>query len=164
MTRDEVLKTAMKMESDGRQFYLDVAQNAASRQAAEMFRSLADDESRHIEWIRSVAGSVDIAVEYNRALYERLRKVFAEVPSDVKLEAIFSSSEREAINVARRMEEESLKAYTEWQDKVEDDDVKDLLRALATQERLHLQLLDNAEEYLDRTADWFMQEEQWNFD
>lgn len=164
VTRQEVARTAIKLEEDGKAFYLEVAAQASSDLVTKMFRSLADDELDHIKWIEDNVPGVDSAAEANRDMYARLKHIFADVPDHTKVDLAMSASDVDAINAARDMEKKSIDAYAKWAEDADDDDTKDLCRVLADIERFHLQVLDNTLEYFERTADWFMQEEQWNFE
>ncbi len=129
-----------------------------------MFESLADDEADHIRWIELAAPEVDTAAEVNRRLYGRLRFIFADVP-EAKLRQI-AESERDvdAIQFAIDIEDKSVAAYETWARECEDEDVRKLCQTLVGVERFHRTALENTLEYFERTPDWFMKEEQWNFE
>jgi rubrerythrin len=163
-TRDDVARTAVQLERDGRLFYLDAAEKAQTDLVRKMFESLADDELKHIEWIVKMLPDVDTASTANRQLYQRLSHIFADVP-EAKLRSIAASeSDVGAINTALGIEKKAVAAYEKWQDEAEGVDVKKLCNLLAGVERFHVQILNNTLEYFERTPDWFMQEEQWNFE
>ena len=164
VNKEEVVKTAIQLEMDGEKFYLDTASKTSSVLAKGMFESLAKDEQRHIEWIENFSPGGNTAESANRELYGRLSHIFAEVPEDTRMSAALSEDDIKAIDTAIGMEEKSLEAYEKWANEADSEDVRDLCNALAGQERFHRQVLENTKEYLDRTADWFMQEEQWNFE
>ena len=163
-TRDDVARTAVQLERDGRIFYLDAAEKAQSELTRKMFGSLADDELKHIEWIEKMLPDVDTAGDANRNLYGRLRHIFADVP-EAKLRKIATSeSDVEAINVAIEIEKRAVAAYEKWQAEADGEDVKKLCNLLVGVERFHVQVLTNTLEYFEHTPDWFMQEEGWNFE
>lgn len=163
-TRDDVARAAVQLERDGRIFYLDAAEKAQSDLTRKMFASLADDELKHIEWIEKMLPDVDTAAEANRNLYQRLSHIFADVP-EAKLRRIATSeNDVEAINAAIVIEKQAVAAYEKWQAEAEDIDVKKLCNLLSGVERFHVQVLMNTLEYFEHTPDWFMQEEQWNFE
>ena len=55
-------------------------------------------------------------------------------------------------------------AYAKWAEETDDEDVRALCTALVGVEEFHRQVLENTLQYFEQTADWFMQEEQWNFE
>ena len=164
VTRDDVAKAAIQLERDGRAFYLEVAQKTRSNLTKQMFLSLADDELDHIQWITNMVPGVDTASEANRRLYERLRPIFADVPEAKMRKIAQSDDDVEAINVALGIEKQSVDAYERWESEAAEEDVKSTCNVLAGVERFHIQVLSNTLEYLEHTPDWFMQEEQWNFE
>jgi rubrerythrin len=129
-----------------------------------MFEGLAQDELNHIDWIENLSPGADTAESANRELYDRLKPIFAGVPAGLRLSAELTDTDLEAIDIAIGMEEKSITAYEKWAAEDDSEDVQTLCDALAGQERCHRQMLENIREYLDKTADWFMQEEQWNFE
>ncbi|MFC1461969.1 ferritin family protein [Verrucomicrobiota bacterium] len=163
-TREEVVQAAIQLERDGRDFYLAAAQKTSSELARKMFEGLAADEERHIEWIGNLSSNGATASSANRATYDALRPIFADAPAETKMAAELSEDDLSAIDVAIGMEEKSIAAYQEWASEDSDEDVQNLCQALVGQEQFHKQMLVNTRTYLDKTADWFMQEEQWNFE
>jgi rubrerythrin len=162
--REEVAGAAVRLEKDGREFYLDAAAKTKSDIARKMFEGLAQDELNHIDWIENVSPGANTAEIANRELYDRLKPIFAGAPAGLRLSAELTDTDIEAIDIAIGMEEKSIAAYEEWAAEDGSEDVQALCRALAGQEHFHRQMLENTKQYLDKTADWFMQEEQWNFE
>jgi len=164
VTRDDVAKAAIQLERDGRGFYLEVAEKTRSNLTKKMFLSLADDELDHIQWIEKMIPGAGAASEANRRLYDRLRPIFADVPEAKMRKIAQSDDDVEAINMAIGMEKQSVDAYEKWESEAAEEDVKTTCNVLAGVERFHIQVLSNTLEYLEHTPDWFMQEEQWNFE
>jgi rubrerythrin len=162
--KQDVARAAVQLEKDGRVFYMESAAKASSALARGMFESLAQDELNHIGWIEKLSPGAADAGSANRALYERLRPIFAAAPAGLRLAVEFSKSDLDAIEIAIGMEEKSIEAYQDWAETADSDDVRLLCRTLAGQERFHRQLLENTKTYLDQSADWFMKEKQWNFE
>jgi len=164
VTPEEVARAATQLERDGRMFYLDVAEKTENELARRMFESLADDELDHIAWIEELLPGVDTAATANRRLYERLRPIFADVPEAAVRRLGRSDDDVQAINAALDMEKKSVDAYETWANDAAEDNVRILCQTLAGIERFHIQVLSNTLEYFEHTPDWFMQEEQWNFE
>lgn len=161
--KQEVIKAAVQLERDGREFYLDLAKRASNRLSRRMFESLADDETRHIEWIENLSPGAKNAEAANRDIYGRLCHIFQEVPETEKQKAA-SQDDIKAVNLAVDMEEKSRLAYHRWMSESQSEEVRHLCKVLADAERFHRELLENTIEYLQRSGDWFMQEERWIFD
>jgi len=151
--RKEIIRAAIQLEKDGRKFYLDTAGKTSSEFARRMFESFAEDELRHMEWIKALSPGTSTAESANRELYARLRHIFADAPEDLRLAAELSDDDIKAISIAMGMEDKSVLAYEEWAREDEREDIQALCKALAGQERFHRQILENTKEYLDHTAD-----------
>jgi rubrerythrin len=164
LTKDEVVKAAAQLERDGYNFYIEAAEKAGNDLAKRMFSSLADDEVDHLRWIERSAPDVNTAEAANRQLYARLSPIFADVPQQKLNELASSEGDIKAINTAIAIEQKAAAAYAEWVGQCDDPDVKKLCETLVGVEKFHEQVLKNTLEYFEKTADWFMKEEQWSFD
>lgn len=150
---------AIKLEEDGREFYLGSAAKTESELVKRMFESLAADETDHIDWLHAMDPGVESSLDANRALYAKLKGVFADAPA-----AGGAESDSAAIDVAIGMEEKAAAVYAEWAAEGESEEIRKLGAILAGQERFHRQLLENMKEYLNSPGDWFLSEERWNFE
>jgi rubrerythrin len=164
LTKDEVVKAAAQLERDGYDFYLDAAKQAGNDLARQMFESLADDEIDHLRWIERAEPGVNTAEQANRALYARLRPIYAGVSEQKLKELALADSDIAVIEAAIEIERKAAAAYAEWAEACEDPEVAALCKTLVGVETFHQQVLSNTREYFEKTADWFMQEEQWNFE
>lgn len=157
--KEEIVQAGIKLEEDGRVFYLKAASGTPNELVRKMFESLAEDELRHVEWLKELSSGGKTALDANRELHGRLRGVF-KASEEVK----GVEDDIEAIDVAIGMEEKSKAAYKEWGAGSDSEEVRSLCKTIAAQESFHRQLLENTKEYFRRPGDWFMQEEQWNFE
>ncbi len=162
--REAAVAVAIKLEEDGRVFYLDAAAKTKSEFVRKTLESLAEDELRHIAWIKARLPGVDSSRDANRALYAKLEGIFAGAPAETRAAAAGAQSDSDAIDVAIGMEEKSAAVYAEWEEGGESEDLRKLGEILVGQERFHRQLLVNMKEYLASPGDWFMSEERWNFE
>jgi rubrerythrin len=160
--KEDAVAAAKQLEVDGREFYYEAASKTMSADVKKMFTSLAEDETRHLEWLDRLAPGVESSREVNEALYGRLKGVFADASSAAAVED--TESDLKAIEVAIGMEDKSVAAYSEWERGAASEDLRELGRVLVGQERFHRQVLENAKEYLQRPGDWFMSQERWNFE
>ncbi|MHC4663618.1 MAG: ferritin family protein [Planctomycetota bacterium] len=163
-SRKEILEAAVKLERDGHKFWNDLAGKTGSEMVAGIFRSLAEDELKHIEWLEELASSGLDLGKANREIYGRLKGIFADAPKEVIDMAGTSKDDIDAFRLGLEMEERSEAAYRKWAGELDDPEAKALCVHIARAEAFHYQLIRNAMEYLDSTIDWFMQEERWLFD
>jgi rubrerythrin len=156
------IKAAIRLEEDGRDFYLAAAGKSTNVHAKKTFESLAADEAKHIEWIKERTAGVLDAATANRELYAALKGIFADASPESA--AASADEDIEAIDAAICMEQKSVEAYADWAANGPSDAIRKLGSMLVGIEKFHRQVLENAKEYLANPGDWFMQEEGWSFD
>lgn len=168
MKREDVLTSAVKLEKDGRDFYLDIASSAANEYAARTFESFAEDEKKHITWIKEMMDEGSSFAHSDRQevsrIYGKLQSIFKTIPEDRKKELAAAPDDIAQIDIAIGKEEESIRAYGEWAEQADDEEIRKLFSILVDFEKNHRKLLNNMKSYLDSAGDWFMSEEQWIFD
>ena len=157
----EIVRAAIQLECDGREFYRKAAAASASDLARGTFEALADDELRHIEYIREVSVCGETLRTVNQRTYARLRGIFADAPDQVRREAAEAADDLAALNVAIDIEERSRAAYEALSHEVEPASLRTLCELLAGAEQFHRQLLENVVEYLEHPSDFFAREERW---
>jgi rubrerythrin len=161
MDKQDVIKTAVQLEKDGRAFYLAAASKTANEAVRRVFTSLAADEENHIAWIEKNLGVAESAKELNRQTYDRVKHIFNR---DAQVEARASSTDIEPLRRAVTMEQESYRAYGDWADEVADPALSDILKKLVDVEKFHEELLQNTILYLEDPAQFFQNEEGWMLD
>ena len=168
MNREDVLSSALKLEKDGRDFYLQMAAGASNEYAQKTFESFADDENNHVQWLKDMVNEgtafTHADPEEVSRIYGKLQNIFAGIPEEKKSELSSVPDDISRIDVAIGKEEETIQAYSGWAEEADDEEVKKLFNTLVDFEKNHRTLLNNVKMYLDKTGDWFMTEEQWGFD
>jgi rubrerythrin len=164
VSKQDVLDSAIQLEKDGREFFLETATKADNDIVRKVMESLAEDELRHIDWIEQHYPEAKSAEEANREFYKRLSGLFADVGEEEKEKVAASEDDLKALDHALAIEHKASNAYKEWAKDAEDDEVAELCRVLAGVEHFHAQLIENTMQYLKKPGDWFMQEERWIFE
>jgi rubrerythrin len=167
--RLKALEIAMKLEEDGKKFYTDASEKAASSFAKDMFRSLAKDEDVHLTKVKEI---------YNKLKEERTwPKKVTTIGDVVKTKPVFPADARDlnmteeaisesvsVLNVGIEMEEKSLKFYNALAEKAIDPFEARFFIALAHEERGHYLTLWDYREYLEDPAGWFNVKEGFRLD
>jgi rubrerythrin len=164
MDKQEIIRTAVQLEVDGRAFYLDAAGKVTSPAVKQVLESLAKDEESHIRWIEENLGIPESAGQLNRESYDRVKHIFAAVPKDQRERFVTSPDDIAPLRQAIDREVKTANAYTKWADEVDDPTLKGILQKLAEVERFHEKLLENTILYLENPDQYFQQEEGWMFD
>ena len=162
-TKPQILHAAAQLERDGHKFYVSAAARASNQLARKMLESFAIDERLHLQWIEQLSGGKVPKTSPPGEIYSRLRDIFANAPQTLR-QAAASTDDIQAVDTAIGMETKSADAYANWAKDAPDADTRALFATLVQFERNHREILENTREYLDRTGDWFMQQEGWIFD
>ena len=152
---EDALKKAIKMEEEGKQFYLEVAKEAKSILVKKVFEQLAQEEDLHIKKINEVYALLKEKkpLKWITSIGNpsRVQKVFQE---SLVEQAKASSDEIEALRFALNREEESIKYYEALAEQTEDNKEKRFYLALFREERDHYLIILDSIEYLTDPAGW----------
>lgn len=159
----KILEAAIKLEEDGRAFYLKASKQAKNIPAKRLLASLADEELKHIERITEIHEGL----KENKSWADFDKFISRETKAKMRL--VFNKSERkrvkadpvnlEAIKVAMKKEKLSYNFYNE-QEKMTGLAVAKIFYArLKKEEEHHYDLLEEAYSFLSDAASWFVKEE-----
>ncbi|MBC7250069.1 MAG: ferritin family protein [Anaerolineae bacterium] len=159
-TAIEALRQSLKLEQRGHKFYLDAAARTTDQRGQEMFRSLADDELKHLQAVQRqlealTAGKTWVTIgttptkplDLDQALLppdkETLEKTISANASDIEALHFALEFENDAYNLYRKAAQETTdpagKAMYEW---------------LTQQELDHFNLLMLNYEHLSSSGHW----------
>jgi len=149
----EILRSAIQMEIDGKEFYQQAGEKSSNKLARELFQGLASEEDDHRRKFEEIyealkKGQDWPAVEPPSGKGKQLESIFLKASKELGSEIKIAQSELEAIETAMNME---LKTY-------------DLYQALAAEERGHHLVLLDSYEYLTDPTGWFTVKEHWTLD
>jgi len=167
--RLKALEIAMKLEEDGKNFYMDASEKATNAFAKDMFKSLAEDEDVHLEKVKEIYEKLKEEREWPKVVTSigDVVKTKAVFPTDVKdltmTEEDISESVR-VLEIGIEMEEKSIKFYNELAEKATDPFEARFYLALVHEERGHYLSLWDYREYLEDPAGWFGMKEGFRLD
>jgi len=165
----EVLRLAVRMEADGKEFYQKASRKSSNELAKELFHQLANEEDIHrkkfVEIYKALKrGQNWPDVEPPSEKGGKLKSLFAEATEALSSKIKVVESELEAIKTAMDMEIRSYNLYHSRSKQSTLPVEKQFYKTLAGEERgHHLALLDSYE-YLSDPAGWFTKKEHWSLD
>ncbi|MBN2002134.1 MAG: ferritin family protein [Anaerolineae bacterium] len=142
-----VLSQALKLESDGREFYLHMAEIVEDEDGKQMFQHLADDESHHYKYIerqyealREGRGWAPIS---EMGAPEELDAVSLVFPPKTAVAQVLpkNPTEEDALVFALGVEDKSFQLYYNSAQIAKDPDARMLFSQLATAEHTHFNIL-----------------------
>ena len=155
----EAIQLARKMEMDGIEFYGKAAEEAGNPQAQKFFESLQNDERRHLRIVEDIGKGMGVDTTNMPKPADTIRTVFSEAEQTIAADQQATAEEKEAVEIALGMEEDSYNLYEEAAQKAEDEDQKALFERLAEEENQHYVMLENTQEYLADNQKWYLWKE-----
>ena len=146
-----ILQYAMQMETDGEEFYRDLALNAENTGIRSILTMLADEEAGHYRVLADIEqGSAAVP---QTDLLNHAKNVFAEM-KDTGRTLHLDEAQIDLYREAQAIEQKSIDFYTEKAAEVPQDAQKQLLMRLAREEKKHYFLLENIIDFVSRPATW----------
>jgi len=147
----DIFAFAMKMEKDGRDFYLKLAGKTKNKGLAGILEMLAEEELKHYKAIQAIQ-----AKKYEMAptgVLERAKNIFQRM-KDFGEHFDIDISELEFYRQAMKLEEQSRDFYLDRADEAKDPQNKELFSQLAGEEKKHYILLENIADFVSRPQQW----------
>ena len=156
----EPLSLALKLEEEGRRFFLEAAERFESPLARQTFRYLADEEKRHIarikEYYRSIesSGRTSLPALKGSPPAERLRE-FNERMAALRQDIRPTASDIEAYEYGLKFENGAEEFYAKCLAEATDPHVKEFYQWLIHEEEMHARILKSCLEFARDPAGWF---------
>ncbi len=155
---ERALVDAIRVEQQGRQFYLKVAERTADEKGQAMFRSLASDELEHL----------DILVKEYQALTKNepwltveqakgTEPMFSLFPEEVE-ELAIPEDDVGALKFAMDFEQKGYDMYQKGAKEATDATARTVFQYLAKEENRHFVLLQRTHDYLATSGVWLWDE------
>lgn len=159
----QIIRTAIKMETDGIEFYQKVADKTSHLFGKKMFLSFMKDEERHLSVLKRILAGLDFPdfeKYFGETPGEKIKTVFNQIKDEIKERITANPDEMEALKLGMKMEEESVRLYEGSLEKTTDLKVKMLLERLVLEEKDHYRILENVYSFLEDSGKWFLWEEK----
>jgi len=157
-----IFEFAMKMEEDGRAYYLEIAEKTDLPELKKVLTELADDELKHYKIFRAL--NEKQLPEYSEAekttILSTTKNVFEALKSEGK-EFVFGGEVRTVWEQALDVEIKSEKFYREKADELDNPEEKKLLNSIADEEKRHQTVIEHVMQFLDRPKQW-LEDAEWH--
>ena len=167
----EALQLALKMEQDGRKFFLEASEKASHPLAQGTFNALADWELEHIRIIERFYASLKDKGEWESveslqpqegSVVATFKTIFQDAREHVDETAKAATGDLEAHRMARDFEEKISIFYRERAAQTTTEDARVFYEFMARQEAEHYEILENGLEYMEDPAKW-TERGEWTF-
>jgi rubrerythrin len=144
-----VLDFALQLEADGKAYYEKLANECDSKELQNLFSLLADAEQSHHDALLARKNNLPGAVVESKIL-DQAKNIFQRLMEMKEITAagslkVDSGGYRHAI----KAEEQSIRFYLDAAEKEQSLEVRQLLRVLAAEEKLHLNIIENIYEFVE---------------
>lgn len=156
----EPFRVALRLEQEGKQFFLDAARNTTSDLARQTFEFLAAEEDKHIAKIEGFyksiekSGTDDLPEAGDSDAEQRLAE-FNDTLSRLREEYKVSMSDAEAYKVAMKFENGAEEFYARRAAEADDPRIKKFYQWLHDEESMHERLLKSCLLFVEDPANWF---------
>jgi rubrerythrin len=165
----QALELALKMEKEGREFYLKAGQKSRNELGQKLFRSLADAELEHMEKIKKIHEALRGTASWPESKTSFAKgklphTVFAEALDNLGKLVKATVDELEALRTGMDLENKSLLFYLDRSSQAASSGEKQFYQALVAEERSHYMLLLDSYEYLLDPQAYFVRTEHHGLD
>ncbi len=165
----EVLRIAIQMEIDGKQYYLKASQESGNELGKKLLQRLAAEEDIHRQEFKQIYNAIRNKKAWPETDFQpdggqRLRTVFARATEEIGSRVKAPATELDAIQTAMDMENKTYDYYTRQGKIATRDAERDFYHAVAAEEREHHLVLLDYYEYLKDPAGWFVKTEHPSLD
>ncbi|HUV45206.1 MAG TPA: ferritin family protein [Dehalococcoidales bacterium] len=162
------LQTAIQMEIDGKEYYLEASRKSSNKLGRELLQTLAAEEDLHRQKFQSIFDTIRNKKEWPTVDFQPeggtlLRTILARAEgTDSSIKA--SATELDAVQTAIDMESKTYDFYKSQGSDARYGAERDFYEALAAEEREHQLVLLDYHEYLRDPAAWFVNKERPSLD
>ena len=163
----KALQFAIRMEIDGKEYYLEISRQSRSEVGKKLMASLAAAEDVHRQKFESIFEAIRVKQSWppiSLPAAKGIKTIFAEALAHAKPETVNTATEMAAVEKAIGMEIASYDYYVNQSKKATLNLEKKFYEAVAAEEHIHHLTLLDYKEFLDDPAAWFVKTEHPSFD
>ena len=162
----QILQLAIKMEQDGKKFYLRVSQESQHELGKKLMATLAAEEDIHRQQFEKIFDAIRKQQAWPKTDFHpdkgrTIQTIFAQAMKETNPA---TATEQDAVKVAIDMENQSFDLYKTQAAMAVAATEKAFFEALAGEERGHQIALTDYLEFLNNPADWFTMKERHSLD
>ncbi len=157
-----VFEHAMKMEEDGRAYYLEHAEKTSIPALKRILLEMAEDELKHYNIFKALRDSQDAS--YEEAGATRILATTKNVFEVLKEEQAGKDMPADPVGVweqARSVERAAEEFYRGKASETDDENQKKIWNRIADEEHRHYEAIDNVVRFLNKPAQW-LEDAEWS--
>jgi rubrerythrin len=142
-----VFDFAMKMELDGKSYYLKLAEGTSIIGLKTIFTMLADDEQKHYDTILDMKEITGAGKMADSTALEKSQNIFEQLIADKHAIATMGE-DLDGYRHAMKIEADSIRFYEKAAEKEPREDVRKLLLKIAEEEKKHYNIVENIYDFV----------------
>ena len=160
---NKALETALDMEEKGYKIYMEAAGKTKNKLGKYTLEVIAAKELDHIKAIKNYARNINQAIEDINPMDKNdyIRPIMAKLKSELNTGVKSDSDLEKAYAVALGLEKASYDFYKKQAAETDEPQSKKFFEFLMGEENTHFELLTETLEYLNKTGDWYREQERW---
>lgn len=162
----DALDTAMEMEKEGYDVYISAAKRTGNKFGRATLEAIAKKELDHMKAIENYSKNISQAIlminPQDKEYY--IRPIMAAIKNDLNAVPSKDLELQKAYKIAMGLEQRSYDLYKKLASEAEDKQMEKFFKFLMGEENIHYELLQETLQYLDKTGDWYREQEMWNVD
>jgi rubrerythrin len=143
---------AMQMEKEGEAYYREIGRKVNEKGLKNILSMLADDEAKHYDIIKKMAGDLKPIMEPSDIL-SRAKNVFRQMKEE-NGGFISGNDQTSLYRKAQEIEKRSIDFYSGMASEVKGETEREMMRRLADEEKRHYFLLENIIQFVSRPKIW----------
>ncbi len=165
----KALQIAIRMEIDGKEYYLKASQESSNELGKKLLKSLASEEDTHRQKFEEIYSAMRSkkawpATDFQPDGGKRLRTIFARATEGMSSNIKAPATELDAIQTAMDLENKTYDFYKSQGGSATYNAERGFYETLAAEEREHHLILLDYYEYLKDPAGWFVRKEHPSLD
>lgn len=165
----KALKTAIQMEIDGKEYYLEASQSSKNELGKKLLKQLAVEEDEHRKVFEVIYNDISVKKGWPTGKLHTdggkgLRTIFSAAREAMDKDVKAIPTELDAVQTAMEMENKTFDFYKRRGANAAYDAEKQFYEALAVQEEEHYRVLLDYYEFLKNPEAWFVQKEHPSLD
>ncbi len=164
-----VLKIAIQMEIDGKEFYLKASRASSNELGKKLLESLAAEEDVHRQKFKKIHDAIRNKITWPKTDFQpdgciRLRTIFARTTEEMSSVIKAPTAELDAVQTAMDIENKTYDFYQIQLKNATHYAEREFYETLAIQEKEHHLILLDYYEFLKDQAAWFVSKEHPSLD
>jgi len=165
----EALQIAIRMETDGKEYYLKASRESGNTLGKKLLQSLATEEDIHRQKFEEIYSAIQIKKDWPVTDFQldggkKLRTIFARATEEISPNIKTPNTELPVVQTAIDMEAKTYDFYKSQEGSATYDTERSLYETLAAEEREHHLILLDYYEYLKDPTEWFVKAEHPSLD